>query len=202
MSKLNMLETLKNSDMTKISGELVELYMKGELGLDELLKDLPIFDTIYSMSKTIASVRDILLMKKVERFLFELKECSSEQRMAAIAEIEQSTPEFGESLIMVIDQCSDSKKPVILGRILAAYVRGEITLRLLHNLYYSVRMLDITLINTLRQFYDDKQVDISAQQHFTMCGLAEIRFARMMVEGFPSGKIKENETGKKLLEFL
>lgn len=199
----SLITTLKKSDLSSLSRDFAEIGVDALVTTDGIFKELPIISSIYSVMKAYGAVNDYLLMKKVNYFLFELRSIPALERFKAIADIEGSTPEFGESLMLIISQCNNSKKPIILGRILACYVSGKIDLRMLHNLYHAVTMLDITQLGNLRKFYLDDKVHEHAKQHFVMCGLAKIDFERArQFAGFASGQLKKNEAGEALLQFL
>jgi uncharacterized membrane protein (DUF441 family) len=199
----DILETIKRSELSSLAAEYGEVAVDSLLQEDSPWKELPVIGSILAVAKLYGTYSDYLLTKKIMLFLYQLHDILPDERVKVIEQIERETPDFGESLMMIIERCNDSKKPVVLGRVLASYIQGEIDIRMLHNLYHSVVSFDMTLSSVLKSYYAGDGADFHAQQHFVACGLAAIDFGHAaQFGGFPGGGFKKNHVGSELIKYL
>jgi hypothetical protein len=106
-----------------------------EVGFDkitdsELLKDLPVFGGFVKAYKAFYSIKEQLFLKKVSKFLIELKDVPHEKRLEFLKELEQEgkKEEVGETLLIILEKLYHMEKPKILGRLLKARIEGHIDL--------------------------------------------------------------------------
>jgi hypothetical protein len=106
----------------------------GDAGLDAAvssgaLDGVPILGIATGLWRAGREVRHELFVRKIIRFLSELNGLSPRQRREFVEGLEQSgkKEEFGETILLILERIDDTRKPAIIGRIMAAHVRGEIT---------------------------------------------------------------------------
>lgn len=63
--KLSLTKTLKSSDLQNVTGNLAEVVLDSTLE-SGVAKDIPIIGTIIGLGKLSVSVRDSLLLKKID----------------------------------------------------------------------------------------------------------------------------------------
>lgn len=130
ISKLsNSLErTLKDSDLHNLTEEV------GEVALDSLLeegvlKDIPIIGMISGLTKTALNIQDQLFLKKIIRFLTELRNIDPKERNRLISKIDDSEKfdiKVGEKLLYIIDKCDDHISSKYLAKLFKAFLKEEI----------------------------------------------------------------------------
>jgi hypothetical protein len=125
----NSLEkTLKDSDLHSFTEGV------GEVALDSLLeegvlKDLPIIGMISGLTKTALNIQDQLFLKKIIRFLTELRNTDYKERNRLITKIDKSEEfeiKVGEKLLYIIDKCDDHISSVYVAKLFRAFLNGEI----------------------------------------------------------------------------
>ncbi|CAG5082635.1 hypothetical protein [Parvicella tangerina] len=121
-------QTIKDSDLQNVSIELSEVVLDSVLK-DGILKDIPILGTIVGLGKTSVKVTDILFLKKVVSFLFEIKTIDPEERKKMINKIDSSQDfklKVGEKLLFIIDKCDDHENAKYVSMFFAGFLEGEI----------------------------------------------------------------------------
>ena len=94
----------------------------------ETFSSIPILGILAGMWKANRSIQNELYFRKVFRFLGGLNSTSAEDRVKFIAKLsrENKTEEFGETILLLLERVDDIKKPIIIGRIMAAHINGHL----------------------------------------------------------------------------
>lgn len=130
----NLLPSMKDT----LFGESVDLGIEySEIALDaltesEILKDLPIFSTIRSLTKTAISIRDRHLMKKLLVFVKQFNQglLSEEEIRTYRAELEVDDKKMQrdmEYLLIILDRYIETKKSEMFANIYMAYINKDIS---------------------------------------------------------------------------
>jgi hypothetical protein len=126
---LSLIKTLGTSDLSSISEDLIEVGLDSLLQ-DGILKDIPIIGTIIGVGKSVISIRDKFLTRKVLDFLQGLNNISDEERRKFLKDIDGDTNyqrRVGENLVMLLDRLDDLNKPAMVVKLFRSYLRDEIT---------------------------------------------------------------------------
>ncbi|CAA0250022.1 hypothetical protein [Tenacibaculum maritimum] len=121
-------ETLKDSDLQNIGGNLSELVIDSVLE-DGILKDIPVISTIVGLSNIGIKISDRILLNKIVSFLFELKDISNVKREEMINKIDNSKKykiKVGEKILLIIDKCNDYENSQYVAKLFSAYVSEKI----------------------------------------------------------------------------
>ena len=107
----------------------------GDIALDTAIKagaldGVPVIGIFTRGVQTAIEVHRALFVRKVAVFLKEFSEVSPEERVAFVAQFgsEEEKFKFGEAVLMWIDRAEDMSKPAIVGRLMAAAARGDLSL--------------------------------------------------------------------------
>jgi hypothetical protein len=118
-----------NNDLQELLTEV------GDIGLSALatgvLDDIPILGLASKSVKAVGSLRDALYLHNISRFLIELDVTSKEKREAftrSLAEKDE-IERFGQNVLLLIEKADDTKKPTLMGRVMAACVSGHLNLK-------------------------------------------------------------------------
>lgn len=124
-----MMETLFHSDAADILQDSTEVILDSLLS-DGIVKEIPIIQTVMNIWKTVSTVQNALLIKKIVAFLVEFEKTTQAERDAFIHKVENDSKyerEIGETIITLLDRYDDHlEKPIILAKLFCAYVREEI----------------------------------------------------------------------------
>ena len=90
------------------------------------LNGIPVIGIATGVLKAARDVREAFLLRKLAVFLQEAGKLSLKERRSLEAKFsdKDAQEDFGGALLVLIDRSEDIEKPRILGRLLAAYVRG------------------------------------------------------------------------------
>lgn len=101
-----------------------------------LLNEVPFFGIIQAAFESVRNIRDAVFMHKVNQFLYATGDISEKDKEEFLRKLESAgkKEELGTALLLLIEKADEIKKPLYIGRIMAAHMRGEIdydtTLRL------------------------------------------------------------------------
>ena len=119
-----------------LGSNLSRLESIGELALDNvldpgLLRDIPIIGMVMGISQTGIAIRDRIFVKKIVRFLTELKSVPEQERRDFVGKLlldSSHRVDVGEKLLMIIDRLDDYQKAGIVGSLFRHAIKGRITM--------------------------------------------------------------------------
>ena len=175
----------------------------------EILEHVPVLKVGLAVWKMVGSVRDRLLMNKLEIFLRGFSHVAVEERRLMVQRL-QDDPVFhedvGEHLIELLDRVDGRRKPAIIASAFAAFAEHKIELKMLRRLCSAVERLpiyEINMVRVLREYNSTKNEiakeppilpDRTSLLALVNAGLAES-------ESFASGIGYElSDTGKAFLD--
>jgi hypothetical protein len=126
----NLEGKLVQSIEAKEIGELIVDY--AEIGLDKLLeeeivKDIPILRTAYSLVKVGLNIRDRLYIKKVYGFLVQVGQTDQKEREKFIRDNCQNVRQFEEAVLLILEQADNMNKSTLIGKIFKNCILGKIS---------------------------------------------------------------------------
>lgn len=183
-----LVDTLRKADLSELSADLTDKAL-------DAIGSIPVVGILNRFWKLTYSVSARLLLKKMVRFLAEMKDVPEEERLSQIARLEVDTDErerIGETLLLLLDRLNDMAKPAMVGRAFKAYLKGIITREQFYSLSHAIDTLSVGHFTTLERFYkasppdympgarivgnpfsDMRNMNI-ALQGLAMCGLVSI----------------------------
>jgi hypothetical protein len=172
---------------------------------EELLSEIPLIRTLRALYRCGIGIRQFLFIRKIVRFLRELHSISEEDREAFASQL-NADPEFrervGESLILLLDQMDDLKKPELLGRAFRAYVRGEISFEVFRRMGIAIERCFLPDFDLLPQVGTIDDLPAPAASSFYTSGLTEL--AAVVPTGGPGAlnKFQLSEFGKTFIKIV
>ncbi len=125
----NFSETLKNSDLTSLTKEGLELTLDAFLD-SGVMKDIPIVGTIAAAISTTKNISNLLFLKKIMAFLKGISDVPQEKRDAMISKIDNSEKyrqKVGEFLLFQLNHCDDDLKAFYLSIAFKAVINEELS---------------------------------------------------------------------------
>lgn len=110
-------KSIISSEITKVTSDIIEIGIDDFLE-DGLLKELPIVKSIIGIKNIGVGIKDKIFLKKVMKFLFEIKSIPEDKRKKFIDKINNSSKyssKVGEKLIVIIDRLDDYDKSKLVG---------------------------------------------------------------------------------------
>ena len=129
MSELNI--SLPASIASQETTDLVATI--GDTGLDAAiasgaLDGVPVLGIATGLWRAGKGIQNELFTRKVLRFLSETNRVDSKQREKFVDSLNKrgKTEEFGETILLILERIDDTVKPSMIGRIMAAHMRGDL----------------------------------------------------------------------------
>jgi hypothetical protein len=159
----SLTETIKNSDLTKISSELLEIGIDSVLK-EGLLKDIPGINIISGIWNTGVAIRDYRFLNKLLLFLHESSKLPLEKRLKLIDELEETTfqKEAGEKLISIIDNLETSSKAILIGKLLNLFGQKVINKEEFWRMSFVIEKLPMSDILALKYW---REIDLNKVEH-------------------------------------
>lgn len=121
-------DAIKSENFQELIGEIGESVMDNFLD-DEILKDIPLVGLLFKMKNVVTTIQDKLFAKKLLSFLKELENVPIEKRYEQINKIDSNSEyktKVGEKLLFIINNCEDSEKSKVIGKIFKAFLEEKI----------------------------------------------------------------------------
>ncbi len=198
----SLFKTLNDSETLKLIPDMADIGMD-LLIENEILKEIPIFGSIYTLSKGALAVRDYFLIKKICSFLQESKSIDEKSRrdfIQKIADEPDYAKEIGENIINVLDRFDQVSKALPFARIFRAYIERKISYKEYQEFSYALEKINYENIQLLKDFYEHKlNFKMKAYlQPFVFTGLVSLSVSsKREIPGF-----NQNTLGQRFLAVL
>lgn len=181
-----------------------------EAALDEnlavgVLKEVPIVGTLVKLARAGQSVSEELFIRKLARFLADLNAMPVEDRESLLEQYPDSSDEqrvLGENLLLALERLDDIKKPAILARFFAAYIKSEIDYLTFSRLARALEKFNIGLLPNLRWYYTREEPAVATPEEIihelSLAGLVTVGLAGSGTWGGSAG-YRNSELGKTFL---
>lgn len=153
--------SIQSGDLGQLSGDISEAVIDSILK-DGLLKEIPIIGTVVGLFKVGISFRDRNYLKKIYKFLFELKDISQKDReefSKSISASSKKVNDFFEKLLYLIDRLDDIEKAEIVGKLFSSLIKEKIKV---DDFLRIASMIDKAFIGDLKyldfRYGDDKKM--------------------------------------------
>jgi hypothetical protein len=123
----------------------------------DIFAHLPFIKGLLAAAKSVMSIRDRLLMRKIETLLRRLAYIPQQDRLDMIRRLEDDpayTESVGEHLVELLDRLEGQRKSAMAGDVFAAFAMKEIDLKMLRRLLNAIERLPAMEIDTVRRFVD------------------------------------------------
>ena len=122
-------KTLVQSDLSKVTGNVLESLVEEEFIDSDIIKSIPIINILFGVGKTYKSVKDILFTQKLISFLSELSKIDLNRREEMIRKID-SDPKYnqkvGNKILHIIDNSQDYLTSQYIGKLFASFLKGQL----------------------------------------------------------------------------
>ena len=156
MSTSDEKQTEAENQLYDVSDEYAKMAVEA-LASDEVLSHIPVIKTVRGVAKVVISVRDTILLRKLQNYLYGFSRVSAEERREMIARL-RSEPDYGdrigERIIELLDRVESDRKPSMIAAAFAAFANKEIDLKTLRRLNGAIERLPTNEIPTARQIGD------------------------------------------------
>lgn len=161
----SLMETLTSSQLAEVVQDIAEVALNGAL-VDGVAKDIPIIATIVGVAKTVGTVRDYFLVRKVLLLLQGVSKTTAEERAAFVGKVEGDSrheQRVGETIMMLLDRYDHLDKASLMSRVLCGCIRGEITYNEFLRISTGIDRAFIEDLNDLLHYFESEEIDRELQ---------------------------------------
>ena len=196
-------KTIDSSNLEGLTTDFAEIALDSVME-DGILKEIPVFGTIFKVAKLGVNVNDFLLYKKVFKFLFQIKDISLDKRQQFyenIKETEDYNKNVGEAVLLLLDKLDDMEKPAIIGKLFAETLNGNLDYKTFLRLSYIVERMFAPDIQELRKVKNGQPVELDTKSNLYNLGLMSRQILNN-IRGNSSNEYVINNFGETLVEIL
>jgi hypothetical protein len=173
----SLVETIKKPELESLATDLSEIVFDQLSEVEGVAKDIPVVGSIVKLLKIGFSVKDIILFRKLGKFLWTLSDIPLDKRIELIRKLENDSnykTEVGAKIMLLLERTDDFEKPKIMANAFKAYLYNEITYIQLQKINFGIDRLFIGDIKEFYSFYRNPEhsMDESTHQNFALCGIA------------------------------
>ncbi len=125
--EITLVDSITSEHLYELSSDLGEPLLDAILK-EGVLKEIPVFGTIYKLSNIALAIKQHFFIKKVYKFLFEIKDVDPIKRKKFIEDLENTGEKAGEALLLLIDRIDSIKKPKLIANLFKARVEEKISI--------------------------------------------------------------------------
>lgn len=126
----DLVKSLRRDELTDLGAAIGDIALDGIIS-SGALDGVPIIGTMVSIARSGSAIRDLVFQRKVLAFLASFAtEADPTARQEFVRKIEEQDhgQRFGETILLLLERMDDLAKPVIVGRLMAAAARGDMSL--------------------------------------------------------------------------
>lgn len=175
-----LVQSIGKTEILDLSQDFAEIALDSQLG-DGIIKEIPVLKFLYSIGKTVISVRDYIFTQKIIRFLTELNSISQAEREELSKKIENDEKfqqRVGETLIMILDRFDHMDKPKLLAKLFRGHLRNDIDSEQFQRLSTAIDRIFIddllAMLKFFTKFTDKHKMRKVSWENLYMGGLSKI----------------------------
>lgn len=178
-----LIKFFTNSSAGEMALELAEVAL--DQGIAEgVLREIPVLGGLIKATQATRSYADAIFLRKLTRFLVELSSVTVQERELLLEKYPDNSEEqqdLGENLILALERLDDVKKPAILARFFAAYVKEQIDYVTFTRLASALEKFNMELLPDLCRHYTIEEPEVGSNDEIvhelSLAGLVTVRLA-------------------------
>lgn len=124
--RTELVETIKSEQTHELLANGADALID-TLSDSDIVGNIPFVGSALKTYQATQAIRERMRVKKLAKFLEYPSQMSEEEKLKFSSQFEDTSKEeeFGEQMLVLIEQAEDTEKPTILGKLLVAHVRGH-----------------------------------------------------------------------------
>jgi len=152
----SIIESIKSSEISKLTPDLLEVGVDKILN-DDIIKEFPVVRLIQALYKTVVTVSDRILIKKIVLFLKGLGGASKADIDKFIDKMNNEPTKqkkIGDKLLLILDKSDDFEKSFLIAEVFKYYLIGEIDYDTFQLLCNAINNTYLGHLKNLKQYYE------------------------------------------------
>jgi hypothetical protein len=165
----DLVRTIASNQLGDATFDLAEVALDQNL-TEGILKEVPIVGTLVKILRARQSISDELFVRKLVRFLADLKTVPPADRENLLKCYPNSSEQqrvLGENLLLAIERLDDVEKPAVLARFFSAFIQSRIDYTTFTRLAHALEKFNLALLPNLRWFYTRHEPIIDTPEEIT-----------------------------------
>lgn len=170
----DIFDSVKSEAIKDLAPELLETSLD-MISKSEIVKDIPIFGIGFKTYSLYQNITESFFVKKILRFLFELKGIPSKEREEFIKKLEskKESNKAGEKILIVLNKLNDIEKAEIVGKLFKNTIRGKLTFEDFNRLIHIIDNTYIEDLKSLKNNLNLNYIDFSIKSNLHVLGLLD-----------------------------
>ncbi|MDF9619146.1 hypothetical protein P5705_15975 [Pseudomonas entomophila] len=138
-----IVDTIRSDSLKSIGKDYAEIGLDSALE-SGILRDIPVVNTVVGLFSFAGTIRDSLLTSKIIRFINQLSELSTKERIAMTDKLnddDKFAGKAGSVIIEILDRMESAKKPEIAAKAFGAFAKDEISFEELRRILFALERL-------------------------------------------------------------
>lgn len=180
------------TNFSSAAGDLVNTSIEALLEDGSILEKVPVLNLVIGGKKTINSIQEAYLIKKIIRFMIEADTISLEERVSFLREsLGEDQQSFTEKLLHTLSRLDDVNKSEYIAKLYRAVIYKKITLE---EFYRLIRIIDQVYVEDINTLLKNSKYKGLFAYSLSFAGVTE----RENTWGDIAGKTKEEDMEYKL----
>lgn len=171
-NQIDIFKSVKSEAISELTSEVLESGLN-LITDSELLKDIPVFGIGFKSYNLYQKITEYFFIKKILKFLFELKEIPLSDRIKFINKLEtkDKTSKAGEKLLITLNRLNDDEKSTFIGRLFKRTIIGELEYQDFNRLTHIIDSAYIEDLKLLNNNYHLGSINEDIMSHLHQIGL-------------------------------
>lgn len=188
-NRIELVETIKSEQTHELLASGADALID-TLSDSDIVGNIPFVGSALKTYQAAQAIRERMRVKKLVKFLEYPSQMTEEEKLKFSSQFEDPAKEeeFGEQMLMVIEQAEDTEKPKIIGKLLLAHAKDHFDLSTLMRLSKMVSRAFLEDFQYLENIYHQvhQTKDSNIEQSLYLTGF-------LRLEGFDEGAISDSE---------
>lgn len=171
--EISFFDSITSDKIVEISSDITEAGIDQFLG-DGLLKDIPILGIAIKGYELAKKVSEMFFFKKILKFLFELKNVPTSERVNFAKNIEldeKKRRKAGETILVILNRLDDADKASIIGKLFKACIGSDLSYSEFLRLSYIVDKVFLDDLSALKNNLKLYNVGTEVKENLSLAGL-------------------------------
>ena len=203
---VSLIDSIKKSELSSLAPDLIEIGFD-KLLEDSIIKEIPVIRTFQAVYRTVITISDKMLIKKIILFLNRVNDLPKEEIDEFYSRLENDPKfkmEIGEKILLILEKSDDYGKSYMLAEIFKNYIKGKIDYATFQLLCNAINTTFIIYLKNLKEYYEalhnSVKVDREILENLFQSGLVSIE-SHMIISS--NGILfKPNNVGSLLIKIL
>ncbi len=175
----SLVNTIKSPELEALATDFAEIAIDQLSDVEGVAKEVPVVGSIVKVIKLGFSIKDIIFLKKLGKFLWHLRDVPCKERVELVEKLEKDSKYkagVGSKIMLLLERADHFEKPMMIANAFKAYLYNEITYPQLQRINFGIDHLFIGDIDDFKSFHNNPQhaMDECAHHNLELSGFVDL----------------------------